>query len=191
MLRAPRLVTLICAAVLVAAPATSSQHDPMAEFNKQISSYLDIHKKAVANVSPPKVSDNPEEILEAQAALAAEIRKERPQAKEGDIFVPHVRQAFINLIHARLAGKEGEAARNTVLGEGNPKSPESKAPVELMINASYPTTAPVSTVPPSLLSTLPTLPEELEFRFVGRHLILKDVKANLIVDILKNAVPEK
>jgi len=33
------------------------------------------------------------------------------------------------------------------------------------------------------------LPEVLEFRFVGRDLILRDRKANLIVDILKNAVP--
>jgi hypothetical protein len=30
---------------------------------------------------------------------------------------------------------------------------------------------------------------ELEYRIVGRHLILRDVKANLIVDILRDVVP--
>jgi hypothetical protein len=35
-----------------------------------------------------------------------------------------------------------------------------------------------------LLDVLPRLPEELEYRFVGRDLILRDVKANLIVDFI-------
>jgi hypothetical protein len=35
---------------------------------------------------------------------------------------------------------------------------------------------------------LPTLPQGLEFRFVGRNLILLDTEANLIVDFIPNAV---
>jgi hypothetical protein len=46
----------------------------------------------------------------------------------------------------------------------------------------------LSTMPPSLLLNLPKLPEGLEYRFVGRNLILYDSKANLIVDILRNAI---
>ena len=38
----------------------------------------------------------------------------------------------------------------------------------------------------SVLMALPTLPKELEFRFVGRDLILRDTHANLIVDFLPN-----
>jgi len=33
------------------------------------------------------------------------------------------------------------------------------------------------------------LPAELEYRIVARSLILRDVKANLIVDILRDVVP--
>ena len=40
-----------------------------------------------------------------------------------------------------------------------------------------------------LLRKLPDLPPELEYRIVGRHLILRDVKANLIVDVLRDVVP--
>jgi hypothetical protein len=36
---------------------------------------------------------------------------------------------------------------------------------------------------------LPTLPPELEYRFLGRHLILRDIKGNLIVDFIDNIVP--
>ena len=41
----------------------------------------------------------------------------------------------------------------------------------------------------ALLRKLPDLPPELEYRLVGRSLILRDVKANLIVDILRDVVP--
>jgi hypothetical protein len=42
---------------------------------------------------------------------------------------------------------------------------------------------------PTLLQALPALPRELEYRFSGRHLVLIDIHANLVVDILKNALP--
>jgi len=33
------------------------------------------------------------------------------------------------------------------------------------------------------------LPEDLEYRFVGKHLILYDAKAGLVVDFIPNAIP--
>ena len=57
------------------------------------------------------------------------------------------------------------------------------------VNGIYPTTIPLATFPPALLRKLPDLPPELEYRIVGRSLILRDVKANLIVDILRDVVP--
>jgi hypothetical protein len=44
-------------------------------------------------------------------------------------------------------------------------------------------------IPPSVLCSLPALPEELQFRFWDRSLLLWDYHANLIVDILPNALP--
>ena len=57
------------------------------------------------------------------------------------------------------------------------------------INTVYPTTIPLETFPPVLLRKLPDLPPELEYRIVNKSLILRDVKANLIVDILRGVVP--
>jgi hypothetical protein len=43
---------------------------------------------------------------------------------------------------------------------------------------------------PALLQVLPPLPRELEYRFVDRDLVLIDIHADLVVDILKEALPE-
>jgi len=45
-------------------------------------------------------------------------------------------------------------------------------------------------MPPSLLSNLPLLPPELEYRTVGRDVVLRDVGANLIVDVVAGVIPE-
>jgi hypothetical protein len=44
-------------------------------------------------------------------------------------------------------------------------------------------------VPSVLLDRLPALPEEVQYRFIGRDLVLVDVDANLVVDILPDALP--
>ena len=49
---------------------------------------------------------------------------------------------------------------------------------------------PRSTVPPSVLLTLPPLPPSLHYRFVGRDLILVDSVAQLVVDLLPAAAPD-
>lgn len=42
---------------------------------------------------------------------------------------------------------------------------------------------------PTLLRALPALPAELEYRFAHRDLVLIDVHASLVVDILEDALP--
>ena len=43
-------------------------------------------------------------------------------------------------------------------------------------------------MPPNLLAALPDLPEDLEYRIVNRDLILHDIDANIVVDVIDNAV---
>jgi hypothetical protein len=59
----------------------------------------------------------------------------------------------------------------------------------LQVNAPYPEGAPVSTVPPPLLAKLPALSADVQYRFVGRHLILLDTRAQIIIDYLPDAAP--
>ena len=71
-------------------------------------------------------------------------------------------------------------------GKNIRQSLRSSEPVQLNlnINQSYPSHVPLQSTPPSLLVNLPPLPPDLEYRVIGRDLILLDTKANLIVDIV-------
>ena len=63
--------------------------------------------------------------------------------------------------------------------------------IPFQVNAAYPKDVPLSTMPPDVLLSLPDLPKdkEIEYRFAGKHLLLYDAKANLIIDFMLNALP--
>ena len=46
-------------------------------------------------------------------------------------------------------------------------------------------------MPVNVLCQLPSLPTELEYRFVNRDIVLWDVHADLVVDIIPNALPAR
>ena len=87
-----------------------------------------------------------------------------------------------SLVRADIA-RRSRADRKALFSEMPARVPP------LTVNAVYPSTVPLITFPPSLLQSLPPLPEGLEYRFYGHHLILRDVKANIVADMLRNVVP--
>jgi len=178
------IVVFLTGAVVLTVWSTAAQ-DPMKDFQSRVLEYVALNKKAAGSIpaAPKNVTDSALTVQHEQQ-LAQAIRALRPNAKQGDIFTPSARKLISGIIKTRL----DRNARAIMLGEGNPKSAESPSPVNLAVNAAYPSSAPVSTVPPSFLMALPTLPPEVEFRFVGRSLILRDVKANMIVDVMPNAI---
>ena len=44
-------------------------------------------------------------------------------------------------------------------------------------------------MPINILAALPKLPDDIEYRFLGRHLVLHDTRANMILDRIPCAVP--
>jgi flagellar motor protein MotB len=150
-----------------------------------------VHKKAAKQVTPLLAQATAEQIQAHQRAMADAIRALRPQAKQGDLFVPAVQPIVKRLIAAELAGRAGAPARKEILSGNPPIDPDhdDRMQVKLAVNAPYPAAAPVSTVPPTVLLTLPVLKKEVEYRFVNRDLVLLDVEANLILDFLRNAAP--
>src|SRR5207245_1042473 len=73
------------------------------------------------------------------------------------------------------------------LAEQNDTGKASVAPAAPAINDH--TDAP--RVPPILRDILPPLPQQLEYAFAGRSLILRDVDAEVVADYLPNALPEQ
>ena len=167
-----------------------SSLSPLDEFNQRVSRYVELHKDLASKLPEIKDKAEPERIVEHQAHLQRALMQARRSAKQGDIFTPAVRPYFERLVKAELSGPANKAAREAV-NESNPRGGEeaSSKRVQLAVNAVYPKGAPLTTVPPSLLLKLPKLPEQLEFRFVGKAFILRDTVANIIVDYLPGVMP--
>ena len=151
------------------------------EFRKRIDAYIKTHNEAEGKVPNLKRTDDPKEIADREKALADTIMTLRANAQPGEIFAPEYQPYFIKIVQDDF--KTRSAADRKALIAELPRN------VKVDINTVYPTTLPLETFPPALLRKLPDLPPELEYRIVGRSLILRDVKANLIVDILRDVVP--
>ena len=161
------------------------------EFSARVKAYLEIQKQVSSKVPPLGTTEvDPAKISVRTQALANGIQTSRANAKQGDFFFPQVAQEFRGIIRKELQGTNGAATRKTVK-TGNPAEEEGGvAKIVMAVNAPYPDKAPRSSVPATILLSLPELPKGLEYRFLGRHLILLDSMSNLIVDYLPDVVPK-
>ncbi|MDP2321660.1 MAG: hypothetical protein Q8O42_20255 [Acidobacteriota bacterium] len=162
-------------------PGTNPQGAATLEFQSRIKAYLKIHNQAEGTVPNLKRTDDPQEISDREALLAKAIQTLRAGATIGEVFAPEYQPYFIKIVQDDFATRPA-ADRKAIINE-LPKN------MKVDVNTVYPTTIPLATFPAGLLRKLPNLPPELEYRLVGRSLILRDVKANLIVDILRDVVP--
>lgn len=182
------LLMLLLAWPVASQKAQDGKQDATKEFQDRVHAYLELRKQA--QKADPRIRDKatPEEIAKHRATLGAAIAKARNGAKRGDIFSPPIAAHIRAVVRNHLRGRAGAGAREKAK-EGNPTVEGSPEPVTLKVNALYPDSAPVSSVPPVLLRKLPALPEELQYRFVGRDLILLDATASIIVDYMRNVIP--
>jgi hypothetical protein len=171
------------AATQSTAPKTNPDAAILVDFKKRIDDYMALHNKLEKEAPPLKETRDPAKIKASQEGLAMKIREARKDAKQGDIFTPEIRQLFRRLMYPEVKGPEGRETKAAISEESH----ELKS-VALKVNARYPDNAPLMTVPPNILSALPKLPEDLEYRFVSRNMILLDTHANLIVDFVPNAI---
>jgi hypothetical protein len=188
----------------------------LGDFQKRVDAYMAIHKDAAKDTPPRKETKYPGEIKAAQEALGAKIRAARATAKAGDIMTPEIRNKFRRLMYPTIQptaqdksappspvkdvpvtgtpvqGTSGRAVKADVKEELKENAEELKEeggkPVVLKVNATYPLDTPLPTTPPQVLMNLPKLPEQLEYRLVGKNLIIRDVEANIIVDFVPNAI---
>jgi hypothetical protein len=117
-----------------------------------------------------------------QAVLAEALRtKVRPNAKQGEIFTPSVADALRHELTAIFDTERRDLIVDE-LTEQNTTPPNAPAP-EINQRLKAPR------LPPRLLESLPPLPKQLEYDFVGRTLVLRDVDADVVVDFLPDALP--
>ena len=154
------------------------------DFQESLNDYLKLHKRVQANLPVPKAGSSAPGIKQYQQALAEGIRAERAQARQGDIFTPPVSRLFRQLIVTPFESSDGARIRASL------RHAEPVQGLKLDVNQQYPGTTAMQSTPPTLLTDLPKLPKELEYRIVGRELILLDTAASLIVDLLPDALPK-
>lgn len=151
------------------------------EFMRRVDQYAALHKKLEGTLPSLPKQTNPTDIDQHERALAKLIQAQRKDAKQGDIFTLSMQALVRRLLRPVFAGPEGTHVRAEILDN------EYKGNVTLTPNGRYPDEIPVSTVPPQVLSNLPKLAEELEYRFVRQNLILFDPHAHIIPDWVPQA----
>ncbi len=156
----------------------------LAEFKSKVDAYNELRNNLQKKSPPLKKTDEGGDIALAEKALAEQIRAARANAKPGDIFTPATRAMFRRLLNPTVKGEDG-ADNKAAIKDDSPAPKD----IPFKINGEYPKDEPLATMPPDVLKALPPLPENLQFRFVGKHLLLYCSRGNLIVDYMLNAIP--
>lgn len=157
--------------------------DGLKEFQEEVAEYVELRRRLDKKLAPLPPKAPPESVHAYQAGLEKLLAAKRARSEEGDLFVSEVRPLLRRVCREVLAGPGGLALRAEIYDEAP------KQTFRIGINTQYPSELPLSTVPYRLLSVLPPLPAELEYRVVGRDLILLDIDAQMVVDVLRNVVP--
>jgi hypothetical protein len=158
----------------------------LAQFDDAVNQYVMLHRRLERALPPEQMFDDPEDMFAAVEVLRSAIVEARPEVRQGNLFTPGIAE----LIRTRLADTlkvhhytvaQVLAALN---GERRPRTsnPELNQPFPWGLG---------SAMWPSLLAALPPLPPELEYRFADRKLVLIDMHADIVVDIIDNALPKR
>jgi hypothetical protein len=157
----------------------------IAAFERRVDHYVTLHRLLESSMPPLQPTTKMDDIYSATRELARRIQSARPDARQGDIITPEVGRVFRRRI-ATCLSPDDWAALFEEMTEDAEDVPTGATP-RLQVNMEWPSAVPFEFVPPQLLLALPSVPAELEYRIIGRSLVLWDHHANLIVDILPDA----
>jgi hypothetical protein len=188
---APSLTVLLLAMSLLGASTAlaqqgPSQDDGIAAFVHAVEEYALMHRRVSAHLPPFEVTSSADTIRHAIEARAAAIRAERRGAKGGDLFNPMVQATIRARINQALRSRGLTAA--DVLEEERADGAQSdmkKKKLKVNDNCSW---SSATAMLACVLEALPPLPPELAYRMAGADLVLIDVGASLVVDILPSAL---
>jgi hypothetical protein len=173
---------------LSAAPHQKDGADSLREsktvsrFLRTVDEYMVVHRL----IGPPEPEHLclPDEAYASVRSLTAVPLDERPAPREGEIFLPDVAELFRYLIAWKI--RHSELYPPDVVARLNAE--ELTAPV-IAVNKPLPWNVGGPVFTWVVATVLPALPQDLEYRLVGRSLALVDLRANIVVDVLREAVP--
>jgi hypothetical protein len=182
----------VAAVMLFAGAAASFAQLPPPEtlagrqFTKATRAYASLHRRVEKNLPALQVNSNPETLHLLVEQMAVAIRAARPDARQGEFFT----DALAVEVRLRIAGAlaaHGLTAWDVHAMEAADEIDPSR--VSLTVNSPFPWRY-ASAMFPCVLEALPALPPELQYRIVGSTLVLIDVHAGLILDLLPHALAD-
>jgi hypothetical protein len=151
--------------------------DALRDFGRRVRGYVELRDDLQTGLPTLTITVDPDEIEKAEKSLARRIRRARATAKRGDILAPPIAGQIKDMLVI-----EADASTLAAIMDDNPGE------FRFSLNGTYPKDRPLSTVPPKLLALFPALADGVEYRFVGRHLILRDTRANIVIDTIPYAL---
>lgn len=186
-------IALITALLLLAAAnSTGAQTVPVTndeavqQFQQAADEYVLMHRYLERQLPPLTVTADAATLRQSIAAMAAAIRMARPDAQQGEFFTPAIADVLRYRI-ARSLHRQGLTPFDVRADELADTGPVG-API-LKVNGSFPWKLAAG-MNPAIVLSLPPLPPELQYRMVRTDLVLIDVHADLIVDILPYAIAD-
>jgi hypothetical protein len=163
----------------------SSSADPSeAAFQAAVARYLELHNRLKTEVPPLTVTANEAEISRASDMMAAAVQRARQNAQRGEIFNDGVATLIIVRLREELAGVDINRFLVSITDEPNRSDRPS-------VHKRYPAASSMATTPTRVLAVLPPIPAVLEYRFIGRALVLRDRDAALIIDYIADVLPAR
>jgi len=177
----PILFVFLVLSASLGQPPVNPHSAILQDFDQRVTEYVKFRKTIEGKLPKLKSTPAQSKIVGHEHDLGGIIRTERRSAKQGDIFTPEIAAEFRRLV-GLMQGRDTARVKESI---------RSAEPVSLRlgVNDAYPDKAPLQSMPPTLLQNLPKLPPEMEYRLVGRALVLRDVKANLVVDFVNDFMP--
>jgi hypothetical protein len=174
------------AAMLLLSPGPSAgQVDAdLSAFAARTVSYAALHREVAGSLPPMWTFTDPAAGLATAAALREAIRAARPAAREGALFGSAA--GALRRVTRRALRQAGIEPADLLADMRADTEDGARVPA---VDATFPW-AVGNLMPPVLLNALPPLPAELEYRLVGPDLVLIDIDANLVVDILRAALAD-
>jgi hypothetical protein len=149
----------------------------VSDFERRAVRYMRLHNRIQKQGARQTHEGDIGENLVAQQAMAMRIRAARYEARRGDLFTPAIALALRRALDPEIRGPAARRVRELI-------REDAPATFALVVNGSFPEGEPRSTMPGNLLRILPQLPTGLEYRIIGRHLVLIDLDANIVVDYM-------
>src|SRR5688572_2208073 len=164
-------------------PPTEAQAAALRDFQQRLDEYVKMRTRLALKLVPLAPTASASELTTRQESLTAALREARKTAKQGDLIPIGVASQLRTIIAADFKQRNPEARQAAF--------EEVPAGFALVINRTYPAKEALPTVPPLLLAKLPVLPDDLQYRFVGRHLVILDGDTQMIVDYASNVLPPR